>query len=98
MDLAAERVQLPVIGVGGYDVEVAVHEHGVTLSSRPTCASTLVRPGSASHSSLSIPTSSSRVATCSAALRSPGPGWSPKLVVSIRIRSRQISVTSAAGS
>ena len=31
-------------------------------------------------------------------LRPPGPEPSPKLVVSIRIRSRQISTTSAAGS
>jgi NAD(P)-dependent dehydrogenase (short-subunit alcohol dehydrogenase family) len=58
----------------------------------------LARPGSDSKISLSMPTSPSRAATCSAALRSPGPDPSPKLVVSIRIRSRQISTTSAAGS
>ena len=56
-----------------------------------------VRPGSDSNSWVVIPTSSSSAATCSAAARSPGPGCGPKLVVSIRIRSRQISTTSASG-
>src|SRR4051812_38141560 len=45
-----------------------------------------------------MPTSSSSAATCSAAFRSPGPDWSPKLEVSCRIRSLQSWTTSAAGS
>ena len=44
-----------------------------------------------------MPTSSSSPATYSAALRSPGPESSPKLEVSIRIRSRHSSTTSVSG-
>ena len=52
------------------------------------------RPGLDSTSRVPIPTSSSSPATYSAAFRSPGPESSPKLVVSIRIRSRHRVTTS----
>ena len=34
-DLSAERVDLPVVGLGGYDVEVAVQQDRVTLRGAP---------------------------------------------------------------
>src|ERR1700742_1030976 len=57
---------------------------------------TLARPGRDSKIWDSSPTSDSSPATCSAARRSPGPELSPGLVVSIRIRSRQMPTTSSA--
>src|SRR5579872_2580317 len=58
-------------------------------------AVTLARLGCDSKIFGSRPTSARRPATCSAAWRSPGPEWSPGLVVSILIRSRQIATTSS---
>ena len=77
--LAGERVDGPVRGRGGHDVEVAVHAAapgrlGSSPSSRTT---TLARPGADSNSSGSSPTSVSCPATYSAAARSPGPVSSP---------------------
>ena len=96
-DLAGERVVPPVGGVGGHDVEVAVDEQGGPgrgpgpRSGRPRwCAWDATRGPSARG-----PTSASSPATCSAASRSPGPEWSPGLVVSILIRSRQMPTTSS---
>ena len=66
------------------------------LESAPAIrVSTLVRPGADSTTVGSSPTSASHSATCSAALRSPGPVLSPKLEVSIRISSRHSSTTSS---
>ena len=57
-------------------------------------ATRLVRFGCDSSTVGSSPTSARSPATCSAATRSPGPEWSPGFVVSILIRSRQMSTTS----
>ena len=66
------------------------------LGSLPsTRATRLVRFGCDSRTVGWTPTSLSRPATYSAALLSPGPEWSPGLVVSILIRSRQMSTTSS---
>ena len=64
-------------------------------SAPSTRVTTLARPGAASTISVESPTSSSRPATYSAALRSPGPLLSPKFEVSNRISSRQRSTTSS---
>ena len=78
-DLARERVDLPVLGGGRDDVQVAVQQQRRRRAGPvpPQLGDTLVRPGSASNSVASMPTSSSSAATCSAAFRSPGPSPSP---------------------
>jgi hypothetical protein len=58
-------------------------------------ATTLARPGRDSSTVGSRPASASSPATRSAAARSPGPEWSPGLVVSILIRSLQRAATSS---
>jgi len=64
--------------------------------SRPSILVTrLVRFGWDSSTFGSRPTSASSPATCSAAARSPGPEWSPGLVVSILIRSLAMTATSS---
>ena len=65
---------------------------GSVPSSRAT---TLARVGCGLEHCGSRPTSASSAATCSAAARSPGPEWSPGLVVSILIRSLQRAATSS---
>ena len=96
-DLAGERVDLPVVGAGGDDVEVAVDQQA---GPRGVCARECARtrwPGAAATRtrSGSRPTSASMPATYSAASRSPGPEPSPKFVESMRMSSRQMSTTSA---
>jgi hypothetical protein len=73
LDLAGERVDRPVGGLRRDDVEVAVHEETVAAGGLVAPA----RHDAASTISDSMPTSASRAATCSAALRSPGPLPSP---------------------
>src|SRR6185312_5397565 len=58
-------------------------------------ATTLARFVSDSSTVGSRPTSVRRAATCSAAWRSPGPELSPRLEVSILIRSRHSATTSS---
>src|SRR5660397_283073 len=57
----------------------------------------LARVGSDSRITGSRPRSDRKVATYSAATRSPGPGLSPKLDVSMRIRSWAREVTDTSG-
>ena len=68
---------------------------GLDESSPAILVTTLARPGCDSSTVGSRPTSASSAATCSAALRSPGPEWSPGFVVSILIRSLARVATSS---
>ena len=95
-DVAGEGVDLPVRRIGGDHVEVAVDEQGGPLWSSPVMrVTTLARDLSDSRMVGSRPTSARSPATYSAAWRSPGPWLSPRLEVSILMRSLHRPATSS---
>ena len=88
---------LPVAGVGGHDVEVAVDEQGragrgpCPRSGRPT----LARPGCDSVDLGVQPDLGEQRGDVFGCVTLPGPEWSPRLLVSILIRSLQRAATSS---
>ena len=98
MHLGGERRVGPVGGVDRHDVEVRVHDRAPREGSLPgSRATTLPRPGVGSTYSPSMPTSASLSRTYRAARASPSPmvAASPVLTLSMRIRSRTNSTASS---